>query len=103
MDDDDYEVEKADTLIFGEDQEEYGSKKPVRILTDFVIFDPTSRNEMVSLNDLSGRHLVAVGYVGPVCLNEEDAGQDDDDGDASRQSLRTSPIQTLHMDYISDE
>lgn len=100
--------ERADMIIFGEDLEDDDGSKPVRVLTDFVIFDIKHDNEIVSLDALDDRtierQLEAVGYVAPAYINEEDAGQDDDvSDDAEKQRLRTSVIWNFEIEYISEE
>ena len=93
-----------------DDDEEDSSEenKPVRVLSNFVIFDPAHGNEFVSLDELlngdNSRQFEAVGYVAPMYANEEDAAQDDDVvKDASKQVIRTTAIFDFMMDYTSDE
>ena len=97
-------VEEGDTVVLGEDAD-----KPVRLLTEFEIFGPTDRLEYQNLEtlhhlDSTLSHLEAAGFVSPVFLNEEDAGQEDDLGDefnlsSRQQHLRTSPILQYVIDY----
>lgn len=107
-----YDVERDDFVVYGEDpnddpDDEEGSK-PLRILTDFVIFDPAHGNELVSLGELlngnAGRQFEAVGNVAPVFINEEDAGQDDDIVEESaKQMLRTTTIFNFTINYTAHE
>lgn len=110
-----YDREESKTVVFGEDPEEIdsvedgGKGKPVRILTDFVIFDPAHDDELVSLEDLFdttiSRQFEAIGNVAPEFNNEEDAGLDDDgSADATnKQRLRTTAIFGFTLDYNSSE
>ena len=94
-------------MIIGEDPEDYDTSKPVRLLTDFIIFDPGHDNELVSLNELldanTDRQFEAVGNVLPVFVNDEDAGLDDDVESGSVQRIRTTSIFSFTMDYSSTE
>ena len=104
-------VEKSDTVVLGEDADDLASPtdKPVRLLTEFQIFNPSDGFEYQDLHafhrsDSLRSHLEAAGFVSPVFLNEEDAGQEDDLGGetdlySSQQHLRTSPILQYVMDY----
>lgn len=108
-------MEASDTIVLGEDPEEDDGGKPVRMLTEFVIFDPNHGNELVSLDALEelangkpNQDFVVVGFVSPVFANEEDAGQEDDiANDASdsnnKQRLRTTSALSYSMDYTTDE
>jgi DNA (cytosine-5)-methyltransferase 1 len=107
LDSETYEVEGSNTVILGEDRDEDEGSRPVRLLTDFLIFEPGNDNELVSLDELlnatSSRQFEAVGDVAPVYANEEDAGLDDDMEDVPRQRLRTTAIFSFTMDYKSNE
>lgn len=103
--------EDAETVVQGEDPEDYrdGEGKPVRQLSAFVVFDPsTSRGfELIPLDSLhdpanTHRQFEAAGCVSPVYLNEEDAGQEDgveDDEKLGPQRIRTSAIFRYVIDY----
>ncbi|CAL1693859.1 unnamed protein product [Somion occarium] len=102
---DDEDEERADLIIIGEDTEavpEESNNKPIRLLSDFVIYDPKHGNELISLLDLENgdvdREFQAAGLVAPVFVNEEDAGQEDDE-DVPVQRLRTSAIFRFSLDY----
>lgn len=100
-------------MVQGEDPEDYGDGegKPVRQLSDFVIFDPSpSRGfeplPLDLLHDPAGvnRQFEAAGCVSPVYLNEEDAGQEDgveDDEKLEPQRFRTSAIFRYFIDYLA--
>ena len=117
-----YDLETADTIVVGEEEAVEGSDdKPVRLLTKFVIFDPMHGNHIVSmeeLNEVNDKHFEAVGRVGPVYLNEEDAGQDyeaelnDAEVDGAPcpgqwgnqlQKLHTSAIFSFSIDYADEQ
>ena len=100
----------------GEDPDDYVDEeaKPVRILSDFAIFDPRHGRafELISLELLhdtakTDHHFEAAGNVSPVYLNEEDAGQEDGVMDGEKpdlQRLRTSAIFRYFIDYqVADE
>ncbi|EMD32847.1 hypothetical protein CERSUDRAFT_99217 [Gelatoporia subvermispora B] len=102
--------EKADLIIFGEDrsQDDDPNTKPVRILSDFCIFDPNHGMEIVSLellqesDGVADRHFEAAGWVFPDFLNPEDEGQEDDIDDKrdfNFQRVRTSAIMNFSFDY----
>ena len=60
-----------------------GGDKPTRKLTDFVLFDPTRNNEVVSLgllndDDVKDPRVEAVGLISACFENDEDEGQEDD-------------------------
>ncbi|KAL4250277.1 DNA (cytosine-5)-methyltransferase [Abortiporus biennis] len=110
--------ERKNPVIIGEDSDPEDAKgdgeigyKPVRILTDFVIFDPKHSNAHISLslledNDGVDRAFEAVGNVLPMYANEEDEGQEDDglDEDENQsQRLRTSAIFNHYFDYTSPD
>ncbi|THH08718.1 hypothetical protein EW146_g8903 [Bondarzewia mesenterica] len=106
-------VEQRDTIVLGEDfpddddddDDGDGDREiPIRLLSDFCIFDTTRDNAMVSLlgelDDLSGRNCQAAGIVMPYFLNEEDAGQEeDDDEDDVPLRLRLSKVDGWTIDY----
>ncbi|KAI0652489.1 S-adenosyl-L-methionine-dependent methyltransferase [Trametes meyenii] len=109
--------EHRNTIVFGEDPlERLGSgadSKPIRALAEFSIFDATHQFELVSLDifDKEGpaqqNQYEAAGWVSPVFVNEEDAGQEDglvDNNNDQQQHngqmrLRTSTILRWTIDY----
>lgn len=113
----DYLIETKDAIIVGEEDTTDGinDDKPIRLLTDFTIFDPAHANALVSLDELlqaNDARFEAAGKVGPVYANEEDAGQDfeaetDEARDAKKpnelDNLRTSAIVTFYIDYGEDD
>ncbi|KZT70140.1 S-adenosyl-L-methionine-dependent methyltransferase [Daedalea quercina L-15889] len=93
--------EEADTVIFGEDPDDArDGGLPVRVLSDFSIFDPKADYQLLSLDEENThRHeLEAGGFVSPVYANEEDEGQEDD-VEGSLQRLRTTRIERYSLDY----
>ena len=104
-------AENENTVVLGEDSDDLASPadKPVRLLTEFEIFGPSNAYEYQGLDalhrsDLPCSQLQAAGFVSPVFLNEEDAGQEDDLRDeldlaSSQQHLRTSSILQYTLDY----
>ncbi|KAJ7492258.1 S-adenosyl-L-methionine-dependent methyltransferase [Mycena latifolia] len=75
-------VETADYTAPGEDPEpdDNQKQKPIRILSNFCIFDPANKNEFVLLDLLevaSGRQFSAAGVVLLADEDEEDRGQED--------------------------
>ncbi|KAG5635917.1 hypothetical protein H0H81_009679 [Sphagnurus paluster] len=79
--------ERADLLLPGEDpfgdEDDAGDTKPIRVLTDFAIYDPRHGNELVSLaaleqDDGVDRQFEAAGLAAAYVANEEDEGQEDD-------------------------
>ncbi|GBE88031.1 hypothetical protein SCP_1202590 [Sparassis crispa] len=102
--------ERKDFVVLGEDtDDEYEGteSKPIRVLSDFCIFDPKHGLQVVSLDLLDAGdyvgHFEAAGFVSPLFLNEEDAGQedgiDDDEPASSLQRLRTSAVFRYTIDY----
>lgn len=83
------ELESADLAIIGEDPFTDGDEgdpdaKPVRVLSDFAIYDPKHGSEMVPLSSIEeddgvDRQFEAEGFVSPYYQNDEDEGQEDDD------------------------
>ncbi|KAI0686823.1 hypothetical protein BC835DRAFT_1309374 [Cytidiella melzeri] len=109
-------IETRDTLIVGEEEVgEEADHKPVRYLTDFTMFDPTHRNMYVTPDELleeNNNQCEAIGKVGPLYVNEEDAGQDlEAEVDEAKGSgklneldiFRTSAISTFSIDYGDHE
>ncbi|KAH9849210.1 S-adenosyl-L-methionine-dependent methyltransferase [Lenzites betulinus] len=103
--------EDADTIVFGEDPaEQSDAAKPVRALSDFVVFDPARGFEHIPIDLLdapaaSKHSFEAAGNVMPLFLNEEDEGQEDgligEDGanEPQGQRIRTSAIFRWCLDY----
>lgn len=90
----------------GEDEDE--DSKPVRVLSDFVIFDPRHDNELVSLDEIEksdatmDREFEGAGNVRPL-LEDEDEDQDDDvEGQQDVVRLRLSAILRYWTDYKED-
>lgn len=82
--------------------------KPVRILSDFTIFDPRHNNELVSLVEIEhadsvmDREFEGAGHVRPL-LEDEDEGQEEDvDGQQCVARLRLSAILRYWTDYKED-
>ena len=109
-----YEVNSKDeketewTVIWGEDPDERlvnVSDKPVRILHDFVLFDPKSYKyiPLNYLHDPEGRNydFEAAGYASPVFVNEEDAVEDEDEDEEPQRRLRTSSVFSYSVDYTN--
>ncbi|KAJ8515441.1 hypothetical protein ONZ45_g7139 [Pleurotus djamor] len=78
--------ETADLLVEGEDESEAPdpNSKPVRILTDFAIFDPKHGSEMISLEVLEDpdgldRDFVAAGRVAAYMAEGDDDEEEDED------------------------
>jgi DNA (cytosine-5)-methyltransferase 1 len=96
-------------INLGENPEaEDGEDKPVRLLTDFCIFDPRHDMELISLDELEkddgtlDREIEGAGDVRPFISNDEDAGQEDDlDDEVSR--VRLSAIMRYTIDYTQDD
>ncbi|THH22378.1 hypothetical protein EUX98_g8210 [Antrodiella citrinella] len=105
--------ETATTPIIGEDPEDEfdpddeNQNKPIRYLSGFALFDPKRALEMVSLdalNEAGDHNYEAAGYVAPMFVNEEDAGQEDEDEEEVMQRLRTSRVLSFWFDYtIADD
>lgn len=117
-----YTPETADTIVVGEEEgTEGGADKPIRLLTQFVIFDPANGNTIASveeLDEINDKHFEAVGRVGPVYLNEEDAGQNYEaelndaevegvpgpgQRDNKLQKLHTGTIFSFSIDYADEQ
>lgn len=75
----------------GEDDDNEGARTPIRILTDFTIFDSKHRNILVPLDyrekeKVPGSQMVAVGMVKVYVADreDEDEGQEDEEEDDDR-------------------
>ncbi|KAF8346872.1 S-adenosyl-L-methionine-dependent methyltransferase [Amanita rubescens] len=108
----DEQLETQELVIPGEDPEDEpfeDDEKPVRILTDFSIFDPLHRNEMVSLaaieeEDGVDRHFEGAGWVTADFISE-DVGQEDWDEDEEENLkvyVRLGAILRYTLDYKSE-
>ncbi|KAG6901728.1 hypothetical protein C0995_008696 [Termitomyces sp. Mi166 len=86
------ELESADLVIIGEDpfadedEKDDPNAKPVRVLSDFAIYDPNHGCEMVLLSSIEeddgvDRQFEAEGIVLPYYQNDEDEGQEDDENE----------------------
>lgn len=99
----DEDEERGDFIVIGEDTspDEDSDQKPIRILSEFTLYDPKHGNELISLleleNEQSAREFRAAGTVAPVFVNEEDAGQEDDE-DQPTQRLRTTEVFRYSLD-----
>lgn len=90
------------TFLSGEDpveRHDASDTKPIRILHDFVIFDPFNDLELVPLDFLddaseSRRGFEAAGFVAPLFLDDDD----DDDGDSDEDDVEELP--RLHTSAI---
>ncbi|PFH48401.1 hypothetical protein AMATHDRAFT_5836 [Amanita thiersii Skay4041] len=77
-------------------------EKPIRFLTDFSIFDPKHRNEMISLaaleeDDGVDRHFEGAGWVAPQFVIEDVAQEDWQDTEPVY--LRLGAILRFSLDY----
>ncbi|KZT09519.1 S-adenosyl-L-methionine-dependent methyltransferase [Laetiporus sulphureus 93-53] len=98
--------ESKDTVILGEDPDdadEESDQVPIRILSDFCVFDRNDDYGIRSMDDVQTRRLEAAGYVAPLVMEEEDAGQEDDIEDEDPQRIHTTTIQRYTFDYESIE
>jgi DNA (cytosine-5)-methyltransferase 1 len=97
-------------INLGEDPDAEDDKdKPVRLLTDFCIFDPKHDMELISLSELEkddgtlDREIEGAGDVRSFILNDEDAGQEDDLDDEQVSRIRLSAIMRYTIDYTQDD
>ncbi|KAF8167566.1 hypothetical protein B0H34DRAFT_792278 [Crassisporium funariophilum] len=97
-------IESSNLVIPGEDPEqEDDEEKPVRVLSDFTIFDPKHRNELVSLasieeDDGVDRQFEGVGNVLAYFGRDEDEGQEDE-MDHEPQNVHLGAILRYTLDY----
>jgi len=99
------------SIILGEDPdaEDVDDDKPVRLLTDFCIFDPKHRMELISLGELEkddsalDREIEGAGDVSPLLSNDEDAGQEDDLDDEQIERIRLTAIMRYTFDYTQGD
>ena len=101
-------IESAELIITGEDPEDGldEGEKPIRLLSDFSVFDPKHRNEFVSLaaieeDDGVDRQFEGAGLVMPYFVSEEDEGQDEETG-IDPQYVRLSTIIRYATDYAQE-
>lgn len=100
-------IENNKLVVIGEDPEDLDEgEKPMRLLSDFSIFDPKQRNEFVSLaaieeDDGVDRQFEGAGMVMPYFVNEEDEGQDEET-DVEPQYIRLSAILRYTVDYAKE-
>jgi DNA (cytosine-5)-methyltransferase 1 len=125
--------ESADTFLEGEDELSSESEaddelliqhrrrddnppkeKPIRIITNFTIFDSRHRNEYVVLSKIEeedgvDRKFEVTGSVVPYYVNEEDlVGGDNDDGrnaddEVQPVLMRIGPVLRFTIDWTKDE
>ena len=103
--------ESAELVIPGEELEELeDEERPIRVLTDFVIFDPMHRNEMVSLAaieevDVVDRHFEGAGFVSPYFLDEDEGQEDEDEDGENRETkvyVKLGAILRYWVDYTKE-
>ena len=100
-------IEAAELVITGEDPDGLDEgEKPIRLLSDFSIFDPKHRNEFVSLaaiedDDGVDRQFEGVGMVMPYFVSEEDEGQDEET-EIDPQYVRLGAILRYTVDYTQE-
>ncbi|KAK2464749.1 hypothetical protein APHAL10511_003167 [Amanita phalloides] len=104
------EKEVKELVVPGEEPEEDpldDDEKPIRILTDFSIFDPLHRNEMISLaaieeEDGVDRHFEGAGWTTAYYV-DEDVGQDDwETEEEEKVYIRLGAILRYMVDYKSE-
>lgn len=98
-------MENNALVITGEDPGDGDEDKPIRELHDFSIFDPTRRNELVTLEALEqddgiDRAFEATGFVKPHYLIEEDEGQEEEPEEP--QYVHLSAILRYTVDYTQE-
>ncbi|KDQ62886.1 hypothetical protein JAAARDRAFT_53111 [Jaapia argillacea MUCL 33604] len=107
------DIPEPNTLLEGEDppdSPDSSDDKPIRILTDFTIFDPNSARELLSLDLLfecddeeggGGRAFEGAGIVMPFYVNEQDEVEDDVGGTGQGEGvrMRLSAIFRWMIDY----
>lgn len=100
-------IENAELIITGEDPEDGldDGEKPIRLLSDFSIFDPKHRNEFVSLaaieeDDGVDRQFEGAGLVMPYFVSE-DEGQDEE-AETDPQYVRLGVILRYTIDYAQE-
>lgn len=112
------EVRESESLVIvGEDNEssayDDAHHKPIRMLDDFAVFDPSHGLRLVSLGtmeDADGppdRQWEAAGIVGPVFVDEDAAAEfedaeEDGEGGSALQRVRLSAILRFTIDYTKE-
>jgi DNA (cytosine-5)-methyltransferase 1 len=98
-------IESDELVITGEDPEDGldEGEKPIRLLSDFSIFDPKHRNEFVSLaaieeDDGVDRQFEGAGLVVPYFVSEED----DEETEINPQYVRLGAILRYTIDYAQE-
>ncbi|KAF5385343.1 hypothetical protein D9615_001032 [Tricholomella constricta] len=102
------ELESGDLVLAGEDpflgedaDADQDDSKPIRVLMDFAVYDPTHGAELVSLSAIEeddgvDRQFEAAGFAFPYVANEEDEGQEDGDvvggGDEQEVKYANDPV-----------
>jgi DNA (cytosine-5)-methyltransferase 1 len=95
-------------VIPGEDPDAHtGTDKPLRILSDFCIFDPRHNNEVVILSSMeeadgADRQFEGAGSAIPLLENEEDEGQEDDIIDNQAVYVALESIWHFSVNYSVD-
>lgn len=95
-------------ISLDEDSEDSSEDKPIRLLSNFCIFDPKHKNQIISLEELEkddsdfDREVEAVGDVRSYVLNDEDAGQEDDLVDEFARA-RLTAIMRFTIDYTKED
>ncbi|KAI0720035.1 S-adenosyl-L-methionine-dependent methyltransferase [Cerioporus squamosus] len=104
-------VETDRTFLTGEDPVEHhdaSDLKPVRILHDFILFDPLNHFESIPLDFLddaseSGRGFEAAGFVAPLFLDDDDDADSDDENIQDLPRLHTSAVWRYSIDYTTPD
>jgi hypothetical protein len=95
-------------VVFGEDGPDESApedEKPVRVLTDFTVFDPKHNNELISLGvleeeeDISDRHVEGAGIVSAYVVNEDEGQEDDIDEPMETLYVRLGAILRFSIDF----
>ena len=102
---DDELAEPAKYQLIGEDEEDIPESLPIRVLSDFSIFDPRHSNEMMSLEAMDtdeghDRVFSAAGYVKANREDEEVEDQAADDADQPIQYMRLRTIVAWTMSLV---
>ncbi|KAJ7922796.1 hypothetical protein B0H13DRAFT_1865409 [Mycena leptocephala] len=104
-------VETAAYTAPGEDADpDVNTQKPIRILSNFCIFEPAAKNELVSLEALeisdNNRQFGAAGIVLLGDEDDEDYGQEDGADaieETERDYLRLNDVALCPFDYFTEE
>lgn len=102
-------IEDSELVITGEDPEDGldDGEKPIRLLSEFSIFDPKHRNELVSLaaieeDDGLDRQFEGAGMVVPYFISDEDEGQNEEETEIEPRYVRLSVILRYTVDYTQE-